>query len=197
MAGRGRSPEAAPDGPGTSGAEARTEPPASAPTPLEARTLRRHPRKKAEGWEGISLEAVTRLQHGIRVHSLRVVHRQEVQWQAMVQGGSEEVYGGWPPVKELLHSLRTQRPLLSEDLRATAERICQNTEMAGNELGKELNRLRLAKAKELLSDRVQRGGSSSSLLPEVSQSCGVVGVQGYQPTPEVRQKPLNHLEDGQ
>ena len=115
----------------------------------------------------------------------------------MVQGGREEVDGGWPPVKELLHSLRTQRPLRTEDFRATAERIRQNNEMAGNELGKESNQLRLAKAKKCLSDHVQRGGVSLSLLTEVSQGCGVVGVQRHDLTPEVRQKTLNSIENGQ
>ena len=59
-------------------------------------------------------------------------------------------------MEELLHSLRTQRPFGAEDLRAAAEGIRQNIQMAGNELGKETNRQRLATAKEFLSDHVQR-----------------------------------------
>ena len=37
--------------------------------------LRQHPRKKAEGWEGIRLQTVLGLQHRIGAGRHRVVHR--------------------------------------------------------------------------------------------------------------------------
>ena len=63
----------------------------------------------------------------------------EIHRQAMVQRRREEVDVGLPPTQELRHSLRTQCPFGAEDLRAAAERIRQNIQMSGNEVGKKSN----------------------------------------------------------
>ena len=115
----------------------------------------------------------------------------------MVQGCREEVDGGRPPSKKLLHSLKTQSPLGTEDLIATAERVRQNIELTGNELGKETNGISLAKQEEFLSDCVQGGRTSAALFPEVSQGGRVVKVQSQNLTPEGRKKTLNHIENCQ
>ena len=108
--------------------------------------LRQHPRKEAERREGISLETVPTLEHGIGAHRLRIHHRRKIHWKPSVEGCSEEIDGGRPLAKKLTKGLGAKGPLGADDLALAAQGVGEDIQPAWNELGQELNLRGLAQA---------------------------------------------------
>ena len=80
------------------------------------------------------------------------------------------------------------KSLGAEDLTLAAEGVGEDIQSARNELGEELNLRGLAQAEHILCHHVERGRTSSTLLLEIRQGCGVVGEHRHHPTTERRKE---------
>ena len=133
-------------------------------------------RNQAKRREGIGLEAVPRLKHGIRARRLRIDHRQEVNWKTVIEGSGEKVYHHRPTAK-LMEGFGAEGPLGAEDLRVVAERTRQHIQLARDELRQQLDVMTLAQTKDGLCHRVEGLRPGAPLLLQVRQSRGVVNVK--------------------
>ena len=122
--------------------------------------LRQHPREETERREGISLEAVPTLKHGVGARRLRVHHRREIDRKPVTEGRREEVDCDRPEAK-MTKRLRTKGPLGTNDLVPATQRVGEDIHLARDELRKELNARLLAKPEDRLSHGVERGRVSA------------------------------------
>ena len=124
-------------------------------------------RNQTERGKGISLKPVPRLEHCVHARRLWIHHERKVNRETVIECGREEVDGGWPTAKKLLKRLRAESPFGTEDLRLAAQGICQNIELARNELQKQMNLMLLAKPENDLSHGLERLRMGTTLLLEI------------------------------
>ena len=123
--------------------------------------LLQHPREETERREGINLEAVPTLKHGIGARRLMVHHRREIDRKPVIEERREEVDCGRPEAKKMTKPLHTGGPLGTNDLIPATQRVGEGIHLARDELGKELNVRLLAKPEDRLSHGVERGRVSA------------------------------------
>ena len=113
----------------------------------------------------------------------------------MVQRSGEEVDSRRPQKKEFPEGWKTEGPFRPQDLRPTTQGVRQHIQEPRNELGHQINLVHLAKTQDRLRHRVEKRGMSASLVPQISQSGGVVRKQADRPMAEKGKEPLKPVKD--
>ena len=117
--------------------------------------LRQHMMQYAERREGIRLQTVPRLHHGVRARRLRIRNRSEVNQETSIQGRREQVDVCRPATMQLPKRLMTKGLFRAKDLGAATEGVSKDVQVTGNKLRNQANLIVLAKTKNRLGQGVQ------------------------------------------